>query len=136
MKNLIIVSIFWILSAFQFSKDRTDLLAQKWVMQEMQMGNSLFSEEMVERQRRNGIETILHFNKNNTCLVHIRSPKGKTTKRNKWQFMENQTKLMIQPEGDEPAQTFAIEKLSAKKMVLTIMDNGSKQIFVYKVLKD
>lgn len=136
MKNLIILSIFLFLSAFQINKDRTDLLAQKWVMQEMQVGGSVFSEEMVERQRRNGIETILQFNKNNTCLVHIRTPKGKTTKRNKWQFMENQTKLMIQPEGDEPAQTFTIEKLSAKKMILALMDNNSKQTFVYKVLKD
>ncbi|MCU0443886.1 MAG: hypothetical protein MUE85_03140 [Microscillaceae bacterium] len=135
MKKLIFV--FFVLSLWAFvGKDRTDLLAQKWQMEEMQVEGRKYSSEMIERQRQNGLVTILQFNKNNTVLVIVKTPKGKTTKRNKWQFADNQTKLIIQPEGDEPPQTFSIDKISSKKLILSIIDNGAKQIFTYKVLKD
>jgi hypothetical protein len=135
MKNLLL-GIFSLALVAWVGKDKTELLAQKWQMEEMQVEGRKYSSEMLERQRQNGLVTILQFNKNNTALVILKTPKGKTTKRNKWQFAENQTKLIIQPEGDEPTQTFNIDKISSKKLVLSIVDNGAKQIFTYKVLKD
>lgn len=118
-------------------KSKTELIARKWVMQDMTVEGRTYSEEMVERQRRNGLVTILQFSKSGACYVIIKTRKGRTTKKNKWQFLENETKLEIQPEKNKlETQVFNIEKLSSKKMTLSLEDNGTKQVFTYKVLKE
>ena len=135
MKNITFIFILSVLCLSFASKDRSELLARKWLMTGMQVEGSTISEEMLERQRRSGLVSILEFRKGGSCFVHLKTPKGKTTKTNKWQLSEDQNKLTIQPDG-EPAQVFTIEKVSAKKMTLSIYDNGSKQFFSYKSIKD
>ena len=136
MKNISFIFIICLSMVSFISKDRSDLLARKWLMTGMQVEGSTISEEMLERQRSSGLVSILEFRKGGSCFVHLKTPKGKVTKTNKWQLSEDQNKLTIQPEGGEPAQVFTIEKLSAKKMTLSIYDNGSKQFFSYKSIKD
>jgi hypothetical protein len=132
--------LFFSISFVHFSfkspeKDRTDLLARAWIMSEMQVQGKKYSEKMLERQRQNGMVTILHFRKNGTCDVSIKSAKNKKNLRNTWRFEDNQQKLIITP-SNEPAQVFFIEKLSSKKMVLSMVEGKEKQIFAYKEVKE
>lgn len=116
-------------------KDRTELLSRGWIMSEMQMQGKKYSEKMMERQRKNGMVTILHFRKNGSCEVTIRTAKNKKNLKNKWRFEDNQQKLIISP-ANEPEQIFMIEKLTSKKMVLSMMEGNEKQVFVYKEVKE
>ncbi len=117
------------------TKDRTDLLARAWIMSEMQVQGKKYSEKMLERQRKNGMITVLHFRKNGTCEVKITSSKNKKNLKNMWRFEDNQQKLIIAP-ANEPEQVFFIEKLSSKKMVLSMTEGKEKQIFAYKEVKE
>lgn len=126
------------LSAFASPpKDKAELLARKWIMVEMQVDGKTYSEEMLERQRARGLTTILRFTKTGSCYIYIQSSKGRTTKKNTWKFLDNQTLLHIQPEESGEAQIFSVEKLSAKKLVLSLEDseNNSVQSFTYKAIK-
>lgn len=127
-----------VLSSMNFNgKDKTKLIAKKWVMTGMEVEGNTYGEEDMERQRRKGLVTILQFTSKGSCYVHIRTPKGKTTKRNRWKFTEDQTQIIIQAENSKSSQLFTIEKISGKKLILSLKDkeNNSKQIFVYKAIK-
>ncbi|NJO01299.1 MAG: hypothetical protein HC880_06045 [Bacteroidia bacterium] len=129
-----VLSVFFLHFGF---KDKTDLLARKWMMVEMKLDGQLLSQEMLERQRNNGMTTILHFTENGQCYVYVQTLKGRTTKRNTWKFTDEQSKIIIQPEGEEPAQSFDIVKLTGKLMILSFEDPTSKQtqVFTYKAVK-
>lgn len=129
-----ILFITSLLFSAEFKKDPRDLLARKWVMTSMKVEDKNYSEAMLERQRQQGLVTILQFTKGGTCNVYIKTPKGRTTKRNRWQFANEAQQLVIQTEGGE-SQVFDIVKLSAKKMTLSLNDNGTTQIFHYKSIK-
>ncbi len=116
-------------------KDRTDLLARAWIMSEMQVQGKKYSEKMLERQRQNGMITVLHFRKNGTCDVSIKTAKNKKNLKNTWRFEDNQQKLIITP-ANEPPQIFSIEKLSSRKMVLSMVEGKEKQVFAYKEVKE
>jgi hypothetical protein len=120
--------------------DRTALIARQWLMTEMEIDGKRYTEAWLERQRQNSVASILQFSKNGSCYVHIyaKGPGGQRQKRtqtNQWQFLDSETKLTIQAK-DEPAQTFNIEKITAKKLVLSIKDGKSQQIFTYKAMKE
>ncbi len=136
MKNFLLFLAFAISIAWTNPiKDKTDLLARQWLMVAMEVEGRTISEEMMAQQRRKGMATILRFTENGSFYIYIHSPKGKATKRNRWKFNEDQTKIYVQPEEEGPAMTFTIEKLSSKKMTLSIEDGGQKQIFSYKAVK-
>ncbi len=111
-------------------------LCRSWIMSKMDMEGSQYSEEMVERQQRNGIVTVLQFAPNGACYVKISTSKGKTTKRNQWKLLDNNKQLVLQPEVQNQAQTFDIIKLTSKVMILSIEENGVKSTFHYKAYKE
>ena len=120
--------------------DLRDQLSRKWLMIGFEVNGKKYSEAWLERQRQNGLASVLEFQKNGACQVHIHSkgPGGrnqKKTKQNKWQLSEDQTQLIIKAEN-EPAQNFTIIKVSNKKLILTSETKDAKQIFTYKSIKD
>lgn len=125
---------FWIMS--YPVTDTEELLIRKWMMVEMQIEGKKYGESMLERQRSKGLVTILQFAKGGLCYVFTKSPKGKTTKKNKWKLSEDGSKLTIQPEEGSQAQSFDIVKISSKKLVLSLNDGKNTQVFTYKALKD
>ncbi len=139
-------SVFCIMMMLILSMYSTALMAQNgnkalcrsWIMSKMDMEGTQYSEEMVERQQRSGVVTVLEFAPNGACYLKISNPKskGKTTKRNRWKLLENDTQLLIQPEEQSQAQVFDIIKLTAKVMILSIEENGAKSTFHYKAYKE
>ncbi len=137
MKKTIFLGLIVLLFA-QFSnpsKDKTKLLTKQWLMTSLQIENNKISTEEVERQRKRGIQTILHFQKGGSCLVYIKTLKKKTTKRNTWKFEDNQNSIVLQADN-EPALKFKIEKLTSKKMTLVLEEDKSKQVFQYETFKE
>jgi hypothetical protein len=137
MKKIIVLSLIsflWMNFAF---KDKKELLSRKWLMVEMTVAGSTYSEDFLENQRKKGLVTILEFSENGTSYVHTKTPKGKTTRRNRWAFSTDEMYLTIQPQDEDgDAQSFKIEKLTAKRLILTMDDKGGKQRFVYKEYKE
>lgn len=126
------------LSSFSIKKDKTKLLARQWIMTGMEVNGKAISNTMMERQQRSGIVTILEFSKNGRCSVKIRTPQGRTTKRNQWKFQDSQKKLVIthkEKSGKETRQVFEIIKISSKKLILSMKDRRETQLFIYKAYK-
>lgn len=118
-------------------KDRTKLLSRQWIMTGMEVNGKAISNKMLERQQRSGILTILEFRANGNYNVRISTPKGRTTKRNKWRFEDNQKQLVTitKEGGKETEQAFEILKISSKKLILSLKDRRETQIFIYKAYK-
>ena len=120
--------------------DLRDQLARKWLMIEMTMNGKKYDEKWLERQRQNGLASVLEFHKNGACQVHIHT-KGiggrtqKKTTNNKWQLSEDGKQLTIKTEG-EPSQVFDVVKISSKKLILSVGAEKEKQVFTYKSIKD
>ncbi|TAH29226.1 MAG: hypothetical protein EAZ06_07540 [Cytophagales bacterium] len=116
-------------------KDKTKLLTKQWLMVSLQIENNKISEEDLEKQRKKGIQTILHFQKGGACLVYIKTLKKKTTKKNQWKFTDDQNAIILQGENDPPLK-FKIEKLTSKKMILILEEEKTKQVFHYQAFKE
>lgn len=127
--GLLLISI----SSF-IPKDRTKLLSRSWQVVGMQIDGSVMSETQLANQQKNVVRTVLRFTPQGACYIYLLNRKGRVTKKNRWKFAEEQTKLIIQPEVGEP-QVFLIEKLSAKKMILSVEEQGRKTIFTYEAVK-
>ena len=129
--GLLTMSFTWVV------KDRTKLLSRQWIMTGMEVNGKAISDKMMERQQRSGILTILEFRANGNYNVRISTPKGRTTKRNKWRFEDQQKKLVIitKENGKETEQAFDILKISSKKLILSLKDRRETQIFIYKAYK-
>ncbi|OJJ20469.1 hypothetical protein BKI52_18605 [marine bacterium AO1-C] len=124
--------------SFSFAvKDRTKLLSRQWIMTGMEVNGKAISDKMMERQQRSGILTILEFRANGNYNIRISTPKGRTTKRNKWRFEDKQKKLVIitKEGGKEAEQAFDILKITSKKLILSLKDRRETQIFIYKAYK-
>lgn len=132
----IIAAFLSVYSTSVSAQGNSKALCRSWIMSKMDMEGSQYSEELVERQQRNGIVTVLQFTPNGACYVKITTPKGKTTKRNQWKLLDNDTQLMLQPEAQNQAQTFDIIKLTSKVMILSIEEDGRKSTFHYKAYKE
>lgn len=141
MNTLFAFLLAWsILPAPASPTDTRERLARKWLMIGFELNGKKYNEEWLERQRQNGLASVLEFQKNGACLLHIHSkgPGGrnqKKTKQNKWRLSEDETQLTIIAEN-EPPQTFTIVKVSNKKLILASETKEEKQIFTYKSLKD
>jgi|GEM_PF-5371174 len=120
--------------------DARDQLSRKWLMIGFELNGKKYNEAWLERQRQNGLASVLEFHKNGACQLHIHSkgPAGrnqKKTSQNKWQLSEDEKQLIIKAEN-EPPQTFTVIKISSKKLVLAIENKDEKQVFTYKSIKD
>ena len=114
-------------------------IAKRWLMIGMEVNGKKYGKEWLDRQRQNGIASVLQFQKNGSCQVHIytKSRGGnsqKKTTNNRWEVSSDDTKLLIKSEK-EPPQSFTIISLSGKKMVLALEDQNGKQVFSYKSIK-
>ncbi len=136
-KSILFFSVLTLgfLTAFA-PKDRTQLLSRQWVLVSMNIDGQAINEDMMARQRQKGPQTVLQFNSDGACYIHIFTRKGKITKLNKWQFQEEQTHLLIEPEDeDAPTQRFFIRKISNKELVLVLHENKQEHLFAYRALK-
>ncbi|HAS46278.1 MAG TPA: hypothetical protein DCS93_37705 [Microscillaceae bacterium] len=135
--GLLLVAGLLTMSFTWMAKDRTKLLSRQWIMTGMEVNGKAISDKMLERQQRSGILTILEFRPNGNYNVRISTPKGRTTKRNKWRFEDKQKKLVIiaKESGKETEQAFDILKISSKKLILSLKDRRETQIFIYKAYK-
>ncbi|MEO1651996.1 MAG: hypothetical protein AAFU64_00475 [Bacteroidota bacterium] len=134
MKYTLFIGLYLIISTAFISKDRTKLLARSWQVVGMQIDGSKMDENQVARQQQNVVRTVLRFTPQGSCYIYLLNREGRVTKKNRWKFADEQTKLIIQPEEGDP-QIFFIEKLSAKKMVLSVEEQGRKTIFTYEAVK-
>ncbi len=134
------ISLFLILiSLLQMSfitKDSTKLISRAWVMSRLEMGKQVYAEDIVERQRSNGIKTVLDFKSNGVCYIKVITPKGGTTKKNTWKIIEEKNQLVMYPEDKSQTQAFDIVKLSSKVLVISLEEDGIISTFYYKVYKD
>jgi hypothetical protein len=138
MKRISVLIILLLgLSQLSFiTQKSTKLISRSWIMSKMDMGQQQYSEEMMERQRSNGIKTVLQFTPNGACYIRIITPNGSTTKKNTWKIMEGENQLVMYPEEKSQVQTFDIIKLTSKVMILSIDDDGIKSTFHYKAYKE
>lgn len=137
MKKVQIIVFLFALSAFSFINfDKANQLQRKWVAVEMRVEGNVINETMLDRQRQSGLITILEFKKGGVYLLHLKTPKGRSVKRNTWKLTENDTQLHVKPEGNEPEQIFTVEKITSKKLILSLNDNGQRQVFIYKEYKE
>ncbi len=139
-KNYLWLTLVVGLFAMSFSfavKDRTKLLSRQWIMTGMEVNGRAISDKMMERQQRSGILTILEFKANGNYNIRISTPKGRSTKRNKWRFEDQQKKLVVitKEGGKETEQAFEILKITSKKLILALKDRRENQIFIYKAYK-
>lgn len=121
-------------------QDIRDQLARKWLMVELEMNGKKYNEAWLNRQRQNGLASVLEFQKNGACQVHVytKGPQGRTQKKttlNKWTISEDEKTLTILT-ADAPPQVFTIIKVSTKKLILSMETKEEKQTFTYKVVKD
>ncbi len=117
-----------------------DQIARRWLMIGMEMNGKKYDEAWLDRQRQNGLASVLEFQKNGACQVHIytKGPQGRTLKKttlNKWQLSEDEKQLTILT-ADAPPQVFTIVKVSSKKMILSMESKDEKQVFIYKSVKE
>ena len=135
-KILLSLTLLVTISSISFAqKDPSNALMRKWEMISMQIEGSTISEEMLDRQKRSSLKTVLHFRSGGVCYMYIFTPKGRILRKNRWQLSNNHQSLVIQPE-EGPAQSFEIVKISSKKMTLALSDGREKQLFSYKAVKD
>lgn len=143
LRFLLVIMLLLVNFSFDIEKDKTKLIAQKWTLVGMELNGTLVNKEMMERQRQQGMLSVIQFTKSGMMYIFIKSPKmmvksnaGGKTQKNRWKFTENQTKLTITPQNGDPTTTFDIVKLSKKKMILSLEDEvNGKQSFVYEVYK-
>ncbi|TAE18928.1 MAG: hypothetical protein EAZ95_03050 [Bacteroidetes bacterium] len=115
-------------------------LSRKWLMIGVEMNGKKYGEAWLERQRQNGLASVLEFQKSGACQVHVytKGPQGRSQRKttlNKWQLSEDQTTLTILTEG-APPQVFKIIKASNKRLMLAMETPEEKQVFTYKAVKD
>ena len=125
---------------FSAPDDLRDQIARKWLMIGVEMNGKKYGEEWLERQRQNGLASVLEFQKGGTCQVHVytKGPQGRTQKKttvNKWKLSDDNKQLTIIT-ADAPPQVFNIVKASSKKLILMMETKEEKQIFTYKSIKD
>jgi hypothetical protein len=115
-------------------------ISRKWLMIGVEMNGKKYGEEWLERQRQNGLASVLEFQKSGACQVHVytKGPQGRTQKKttlNKWKLSEDEKQLTILTDG-APPQIFTIMKVSSKRLTLQMQVEKETQVFTYKAVKD
>ncbi len=131
IQNTFFIFLFLVFSLKTQAQEATKALCYRWELTNLTMGKRTI-ETAELRQKRNNMN--MEFQEEGACTV-IPSIQEAPIKKNKWRWEEEGKTLVIitlDEKNKRVNQTFKVEKLTPKLLVLSIGDEKNKEIFTYK----
>ena len=129
--NIFFLTFLLFLSAKSHAQDATKAICYRWELTSLTMGaRTIESAEL--RKKKNNMN--MEFQEEGACTV-IPSIQEAPIKKNKWRWEEEGKTLVIitlDEKNKRVNQTFKVEKLTPKILVLSIGENKNREIFTYK----
>ena len=129
--NIFFLTFLLFLSLKSHAQDATKAICYRWELTSLTMGaRTIESAEL--RKKKNNMN--MEFQEEGACTV-IPSIQEAPIKKNKWRWEEEGKTLVIitlDEKNKRVNQTFKVEKLTPKILVLSIGENKNREIFTYK----
>ena len=131
ISSILFFAAFLLLSLKSHAQDATKAICYRWELTSLTMGaRTIESAEL--RKKKNNMN--MEFQEEGACTV-IPSIQEAPIKKNKWRWEEEGKTLVIitlDEKNKRVNQTFKVEKLTPKILVLSIGENKNREIFTYK----
>ena len=114
-----------------YGQDATKAICYRWELTCLTMGKRTIETAELRRKKNN---MNMEFQEEGACTV-IPSIQEAPIKKNKWRWEEEGKTLVIitlDEKNKRVNQTFKVEKLTPKLLILSIGDEKNKEIFTYK----
>lgn len=129
--NVFFIAFLLLFSVKSYAQDATKAICYRWELTSLTMGaRTIETAEL--RQKKNNMN--MEFQEEGACTV-IPSIQEAPIKKNKWRWEEEGKSLVIitlDEKNKRINQTFKVEKLTTKTLVLSIGENKNREIFTYK----
>ncbi len=129
--NIFFVAILLFLTSKSYAQDATKAICYRWELTSLSMGaRTIETAEL--RQKKNNMN--MEFGEEGACTV-IPSIQEAPIKKNKWRWEEEGKSIVIitlDEKNKRINQTFKVEKLTPKTLILSIGDNKNREVFTYK----
>ena len=129
--NIFSLTFLLFFSTNTYAQDATKAICYRWELTSLTMGARTIETAELRKKKNN---MNMEFQEEGACTV-IPSIQEAPIKKNKWRWEEEGKSLVIitlDEKNKRVNQTFKVEKLTTKILILSIGDDKNREIFTYK----